>query len=67
MKHLFRTKLYELRNQFSQCAIQKEESKVPHYFTLSDKSGQIALTFPIATIKMMAARLKDIYPCTASN
>lgn len=38
-----------------------------HYFTLSNKNSQIAFTFPIATIKLMAVRVKDIYPCIATN
>lgn len=68
MKHLFGTKLCELRNQFSHCAIQKQKSKQYPIILLSViKNRQIAFTFSIATIKMMAVRVKDTYPCITTN
>lgn len=68
MKHLCGTKSHELRNQFSYCAIQKMENQImPHYFSLSNKISQIAFTFPIATIKLMVVRVRDISPYIATN
>lgn len=61
-------KLREFRNQFNHWAIQKHKKQtMPHHFTLGNKNSLIAFTFPIATIKLMAVRVKDIYSCIATN
>lgn len=67
MKHLFGTKLHEFRCEFSHCAVQKQQSKQRPIILLSVIKSQLAFTFPIATIKLITVRVKDIYPSIATN
>lgn len=67
MKHLFGTKVHEFWKEFSHCAVQKEKSKQCPIISLSVIKSPLAFTFPIATIKLITVRVKDIYPSIATN
>lgn len=67
MKHLFRINLCEFRYKFSHCALQKGKSKQCPIILLSVIKSQLAFTFPIATIKLITVRVKDIHPSIATN